>query len=185
MIDTLRKLQPKAKMPDNLTVDGNYALVTLHRPSNVDDVPTLTRILSALNDISSKLQIVFPIHPRTRSRVDALPENPLQSDRIVITEPTGYLESLALQQNATLVITDSGGLQEESTCLGIPCLTVRENTERPVTSTHGTNTLVGTDMDLLRQEVDKVLSGSGKAGEIPPLWDGNASERITDVVLAE
>ena len=183
MIDTLRTLLPQARMPEIPNLSDEFALVTLHRPSNVDDPATLKRILATLTTISDRLQIVFPVHPRTKARIESLGYHFEDSTRFFAIPPTGYLECLALQQRATVVITDSGGLQEETTALGIPCLTVRENTERPVTVTHGTNTLVGTDMDLLSREVSQILAGHGKGGRIPPLWDGSASERIADVVL--
>ena len=183
MIDTLRTLLPQARMPEIPNLSDEFALVTLHRPSNVDDPATLKRILATLTTISDRLQIVFPVHPRTTARIESLGYHFEDSTRFFAIPPTGYLECLALQQRATVVITDSGGLQEETTALGIPCLTVRENTERPVTVTHGTNTLVGTDMDLLSREVSQILAGHGKGGRIPPLWDGSASERIADVVL--
>ncbi len=183
MIDTLRTLLPQARMPEIRNLSDDFALVTLHRPSNVDDPATLKRILATLTSISDRLQIVFPVHPRTKARIESLGYHFEDSTRFFAIPPTGYLECLALQQRATVVITDSGGLQEETTALGIPCLTVRENTERPVTVTHGTNTLVGTDMELLSREVSQILAGHGKGGRIPPLWDGSASERIADVVL--
>ena len=183
MIDTLRTLLPLARMPEIPGLTDQFALVTLHRPSNVDEPETLRRILGALSTMSERLQIVFPVHPRTKARIESLGYHFDNSRRIFAIPPTGYLECLALQQRSTVVVTDSGGLQEETTALGVPCLTVRENTERPITITHGTNTLVGTDMDLLLQEVSKILSGQGKGGRIPPLWDGLASERIADVVL--
>ena len=183
MIDTLRTLLPQARMPEIPGLADRYALVTLHRPSNVDEPATLRRILAALTTMSDRLQIVFPVHPRTKARIESLGYHFENSNRIFAIPPTGYLECLALQQRSTVVVTDSGGLQEESTALGVPCLTVRENTERPITITHGTNTLVGTDMDLLLEEVSKILAGKGKGGRIPPLWDGLASERIADVVL--
>ncbi len=183
MIDTLRTLLPQARMPEIPNLSDDFALVTLHRPSNVDDPATLKRILTTLTTISDRLQIVFPVHPRTKARIENLGFDFEDSTRFFAIPPTGYLECLALQQRATVVITDSGGLQEETTALGIPCLTVRENTERPVTVTHGTNTLVGTDMELLSREVSQILAGHGKGGRIPPLWDGSASERIADVVL--
>ena len=183
MIDTLRTLLPQARMPEIPNLSDKFALVTLHRPSNVDDPATLKRILATLNTISDRLQIVFPVHPRTKARIESLGYHFEDSTRFFAIPPTGYLECLALQQRATVVITDSGGLQEETTALGVPCLTVRENTERPVTITHGTNTLVGTDMELLSYEVSQILAGHGKGGRIPPLWDGSASERIADVVL--
>lgn len=182
MIDTVRHLVDKAEMPPIAGLAGRYALLTMHRPSNVDAPETLNRILTALAEISRQLPIVFPIHPRTKARIDALPHNPLVDSHVLTIEPCGYLESLALQKNATFVITDSGGLQEETTALGTPCLTIRENTERPVTCTEGTNTLVGTDMGLLRAEVGRVLEGCGKAGRIPHNWDGRAAERIVEVM---
>lgn len=181
MIDTVFRLMHKAEKPNVDGLDGEYALVTLHRPSNVDDPETLKRILTTLDEISERLKLVFPIHPRTKARMDALGHS--LAPGVLTLEPIGYLECVALQKHAKLVITDSGGLQEESTSLGIPCLTVRENTERPVTCTEGTNTLVGTDMDLLKSEFDKVMNGTGKAGKSVENWDGKASERIADVIL--
>ena len=183
MIDTLRSLLSHARMPSIPGLEQKFALVTLHRPSNVDDPETLGQILATLSKISEQLQIVFPVHPRTKARMTNMGYDFEQSNRVFLLPPTGYLECLALQQRATVVVTDSGGLQEETTALGVPCLTVRENTERPVTVTHGTNTLVGTDMEMLLREVDKILSGGGKIGRIPQLWDGQASERIADIVL--
>ena len=183
MIDTLRTLLPQARMPEIPGLGDKFALVTLHRPSNVDEPETLQRILAALTTISQDVQIVFPVHPRTKARIENLGYRFNDSTRIFGIPPIGYLECLALQQRATVVVTDSGGLQEETTALGIPCLTIRENTERPITVTHGTNTLVGTDMKLLLREVTKILDGHGKGGRVPPLWDGCASERIADIVL--
>ena len=183
MIDTLRTLLPRARLPEIPGLGSSFAFVTLHRPSNVDDPETLMKIIGTLSTIGERLQVVFPVHPRTRAKMERFGCNFANSNRVFAIPPVGYLECLALQQRATVVVTDSGGLQEETTALGVPCLTVRENTERPVTVTHGTNTLVGTDMALLLRELDKVLSGQGKTGFIPPLWDGRASERIADIVL--
>jgi UDP-N-acetylglucosamine 2-epimerase (non-hydrolysing) len=162
-------------------VTGSYALVTLHRPSNVDDPDMLTRIIVALHEISQDLPVIFPIHPRTRQRLQSLK---LEADhsRLILIEPIGYLQFLALQRRARAVITDSGGIQEETTFLGVPCLTVRENTERPVTITAGTNVLVGQNMGRLKEEMDRILSGAEKKASVPPLWDGKASERIAAVV---
>jgi UDP-N-acetylglucosamine 2-epimerase (non-hydrolysing) len=182
MIDTVRHLVDKARPPQVPGLSGEYALLTMHRPSNVDVPETLIRILRALRDISEKVPIVFPVHPRTKARIDSVGAELLDSPNIFVREPVGYVESLALQKHARLVMTDSGGLQEETTALGVPCLTIRENTERPITVTEGTNTLVGTDMDLLRAEVDRILAGGGKAGRIPEKWDGRAAERIADVL---
>lgn len=184
MIDTLMRLLPKARMP---TVDGieeHYVLVTLHRPSNVDEPASLERILKALLQISQKQQVVFPVHPRTRKKIADLGGAGVESSNILLLEPVGYLEFLALQKQATVVVTDSGGIQEETTYLGVPCLTLRENTERPVTVELGSNMLIGTDMKRLQQEVDRVLAGNRKPSQIPPLWDGHAGERIADVILS-
>lgn len=184
MIDTVFRLLPRAQPPELDHLDEPYALVTLHRPSNVDDRDVLARIMEALVDISSRCRIVFPVHPRTRNRLEEfqlqLPEN---DPNFVLLEPLGYLECLALQSRAKMVLTDSGGIQEETTYLGVPCLTLRENTERPVTVDVGTNRLVGTDTDLLRKEVDRILSNNAQQGQIPELWDGGAGKRIADVVL--
>ena len=185
MIDTLLRLLPEAekRWPALRARFGleRFALLTLHRPSNVDDPATLARILAALGDISRALPIIFPIHPRTAEALRragvALPES------IALTEPLGYLDFIALQQRATAVITDSGGVQEESTVLGVPCLTMRANTERPITVTIGTNTLVGDDLDRLRDELRRILAGDGKRGAVPPLWDGRAAERVADALV--
>lgn len=182
MIDTVRYLVHKATMPSVPGLPGEYSLLTMHRPSNVDVPETLTRIIGALKDISEQIPIVFPIHPRTKSRIESLDANVLDTPNIIVMEPVGYLESLALQKHAKFVMTDSGGLQEETTALGVPCLTIRENTERPITVSEGTNTLVGTNMDHLRAEVNKILAGDGKAGRIPEKWDGHAAERIVEVL---
>jgi len=162
---------------------AQYVLVTLHRPSNVDDPETLTRIMSTLADISRNLPVIFPVHPRTRKRLENT-QYAIRNTKLRLIDPLGYLDFLALQAHATLVITDSGGIQEETTYLGVPCLTLRENTERPITVTLGTNTLVGQDMDRLRAEVGRILAGVGKRGQVPPLWDGQAAERIAQVIAA-
>jgi len=185
MIDTLIRLLPEAgqaAFPAGIAGNKAYALVTLHRPSNVDAAASLADIMGALEKLSSDLPVIFPIHPRTKDRLKGLGIT-VDSDALHLIEPLGYLEFLALQRGAGLVITDSGGVQEETTFLGIPCLTVRENTERPVTVDLGTNILVGQDMRKLRREADKILSGDRKKGEIPPLWDGLAGKRIADIVI--
>jgi len=190
MIDTLTRLLPAAeslwpKLSSDLNVtERQYGLVTLHRPSNVDAPAALSNILSTLDDISKELPIIFPIHPRTRARIGEAGLKNITNARLRLISPVGYLDFLCLQQRAKLVITDSGGIQEETTFLGIPCLTVRENTERPVTVSIGTNILVGQDMGYLRTEVERILSGGGKKGGIPPLWDGRAGERIAKIVVA-
>jgi len=184
MIDTLIRLLPEAKGERRKAKGiGNedYALVTLHRPSNVDESGMLIEIMKTLEEISQEIPVIFPVHPRTRRRLSDLK---LKTDNIKLRliEPIGYLEFLALQKNATVVITDSGGIQEETTFLGVPCLTVRENTERPVTVDQGTNTLVGKDMTFLKKVVYRILDGDGKEGTVPPLWDGESGERIADVI---
>ena len=158
---------------------GRYGVVTLHRPSNVDEAATLEKLLATLREISNRLPLVFAMHPRTKANVtrfglDAL----LQTPRIAVLPPQGYLEMLGLMDGATLVLTDSGGLQEETTALGVPCLTLRENTERPITIEQGTNTMVGTDVAAIIAGVDSILSGAGKQGRVPEFWDGNAATRI-------
>ena len=167
-----------------LQEDENYALVTLHRPSNVDEPEMLTEIMKTLVEISRDLPVIFPIHPRTQKRMSDVGCRMSEKQRLYLIEPVGYLEFLALQKNATVVITDSGGIQEETTYLGVPCLTLRENTERPITVDVGTNILVGKDMDLLKKEVQKVLNGNSKQGSIPPLWDGKSGKRIADLIVS-
>lgn len=178
MIDTLVQLLPVAQARKN-DLPQQFALVTLHRPANVDDPRMLRKILNSMLALSKDLPVIFPVHPRTRQ---AIREFGLQTDGIQIMDPVSYLEFLALQCRATVVITDSGGIQEETTYLGIPCLTVRPNTERPVTVEIGTNILVGNDMEKLRTETLNVLHGRGKEGRLPPLWDGHASERIASLL---
>jgi UDP-N-acetylglucosamine 2-epimerase (non-hydrolysing) len=179
MIDSLVRLLPvAAKVPKN-GFPERYALVTLHRPSNVDDGESLKDIVRSLVEISESLDVVFPIHPRTRRRIA---EFGLSTEKLHLCEPLPYIEFLALQSRAAVVITDSGGIQEETTYLGVPCLTVRNNTERPVTVSIGTNVIVGHDREKLRAELANVVSGNGKTGSIPPLWDGHAGERIAATV---
>ena len=181
MIDTLVRLLPEAEKigPD---ISGRYILVTLHRPSNVDDPKMLSKIMTALMDIDKDIQVVFPIHPRTRKLLSGLEINLGDMEGRLI-EPVGYLEFLVLQKNATMVVTDSGGIQEETTYLGVPCLTVRENTERPITIEKGTNILVGQNMERLKNEMKKILTGNPKRGIIPELWEGKAGERIANILV--
>ncbi len=187
MIDTLVRLLGVAKTPQDAGAlvggDEKFALVTLHRPALVDDPDRLKAVFGALNEVSRGLRVVFPMHPRTQARVAALNEGKPTAG-ITIVAPLGYLEFLALESRATVVITDSGGVQEETTFLGVPCLTVRENTERPVTVRLGTNTLVGYDMTLLLEKVRDIAAGRYKNGARPPLWDGKAAGRIADGLLA-
>ena len=187
MIDTLIRLLPEAEagweqLPLNLGIE-RFGLVTLHRPSNVDDPTVLAGILETLCEIGRDLPLLFPVHPRTRQRMTDHELVPPAS-RVKLVDPLGYLDFLALQRHASLVITDSGGIQEETTFMGVPCLTVRENTERPVTVTLGTNVLVGQDMELLKAEACRILDGEVKKGQIPPLWDGRAGSRIAGIVTA-
>jgi UDP-N-acetylglucosamine 2-epimerase (non-hydrolysing) len=175
MIDSLVKLLPAAQLQNRNGLPGRYALVTLHRPANVDDSIILKRILQSLLEVSHDLSVIFPAHPRTRKRIA---DFGLHADQLQILDPLSYLEFLAMQSRATVVITDSGGIQEETTYLGVPCLTLRENTERPITVSLGTNVLVGRDPEKLRSELARILAGHAKKGTIPPLWDGHAGARI-------
>ncbi len=184
MIDTLRHNLPRAVPPrqtlaDHPEVADDYGLLTLHRPANVDDPAVLAPLLRTLVELSRELPLVFPIHPRTRQAIDGAGlEKTLAGGRILLLPPLGYLEMLGLMRQARLVLTDSGGIQEETTALGVPCITLRENTERPVTVEQGTNTIVGTDPAAIRALFDEIMTTGGKAGRIPELWDGHAAERI-------
>jgi UDP-N-acetylglucosamine 2-epimerase (non-hydrolysing) len=180
MIDSLVRLLPLAMKCERNGLPERYALVTLHRPSNVDDGAVLRRILECIENVSTEMGVVFPVHPRTRQRMRDFGIN---LGNLHLLEPVPYLEFLALQARASVVITDSGGIQEETTYLGVPCLTLRSNTERPITAELGTNILVGNDTAQLRSELLKVLAGNAKRGAIPPLWDGHASDRIADILL--
>jgi UDP-N-acetylglucosamine 2-epimerase (non-hydrolysing) len=243
MIDSLRKFLPPAKQATALgdlgllLAPGNaksgqtwrsvlqFALVTLHRPSNVDERESLERIMGVLQEIGRDIPVVFPVHPRTLERIESFglnvgrtsrsvhfspaephpsatvahPEssNPIPAScaseqpgvaappprGLILCPPLGYLEFLQLESEAALVLTDSGGIQEETTALGVPCLTLRENTERPITVTEGTNTLVGSDPARILAAARQILAGQGKRGRVPPLWDGRAAERIVNILL--
>lgn len=166
--------------PAILTNPFGYGVVTLHRPSNVDDFQTLRDLLGVLNEVAGSLPLVLPLHPRTRSNIERFGLGALiDPARMAVLPPQGYLEMLGLVEGATVVLTDSGGLQEETTALGIPCLTLRENTERPITVEQGTNMVVGRNRDAILGAVQEILSGRGKRGRVPEFWDGHASERIT------
>ena len=160
--------------------DSNYILITLHRPSNVDDPQTLSVLIETLNKIAEIKPCVWPVHPRTRLTIDNIPCK--MNDNLIISDPLGYLDFMGLQREAALVITDSGGVQEESTYFGVPCLTVRKNTERPVTITKGTNKLIGTDYTNIQNHVLSILSNKTTYYQKPPLWDGNASQRLVKVL---
>jgi len=181
MIDTLKRLLPMAK---GIELKFNsYALCTIHRPSNVDDVVKLPKLLNLLQDISRKMPIIFPVHPRTKKQLDKISKLKYNLSKIHFIEPVGYLEFLGLQKSADLVITDSGGIQEETSYLGIPCLTLRPNTERPITITKGTNKLIWncTNEEILN-DVDQIILGKWKKGGKIELWDGNAGIRIAKVL---
>jgi UDP-N-acetylglucosamine 2-epimerase (non-hydrolysing) len=188
MIDTLVRLLPQAEQQFPADVTCPYALVTLHRPSNVDDLPWLQEMLSTLSQLSEQLNIIFPVHPRTRQRLGALHSSIASNWRLQLLDPLPYLSFLALQARAAMVITDSGGIQEETSYLHVPCLTVRENTERPITVSLGTNQLIGRDLGKLKRAAAQILSRESQPAARParpgiPLWDGHASERIAEVIL--
>jgi UDP-N-acetylglucosamine 2-epimerase (non-hydrolysing) len=165
--------------PAAFDVGAGFGVVTLHRPSNVDSAEALGPLLATLRDLSERLPLVFALHPRTRANIDRFGlAAHVSGSRIAVLPPQGYLEMLGLMSNATLVLTDSGGIQEETTALGIPCLTLRENTERPITIDQGTNTLVGRDAAAIERAFAEILAGVGKRGRVPELWDGRAAERI-------
>jgi UDP-N-acetylglucosamine 2-epimerase (non-hydrolysing) len=208
MIDTLLKQEQKARKSDILSKLGlfdsgtpkqkkkpaPYAVLTLHRPSNVDNKRTLQNIIEAVSVISREAPVIFPIHPRTRKRIDDFgfqkyfnfdTDNLMEKKGVFLTEPMGYLDFLHLMSNAKLVLTDSGGMQEETTVLGIPCVTLRENTERPVTVSKGTNKIVGTDKTRIIREGLYAMSNNSKKCRIPELWDGKAAERIIEIILED
>lgn len=188
MIDSLLDHLQNAQNSDvlsRLNLDyQNYVLLTLHRPSNVDQEETFQNILYALEQIEKRIPIIFPIHPRSRKMIERFQFNDRieKMKNLKLIDPLGYLDFLHLMKNAKFVMTDSGGIQEETTVLGMPCLTLRENTERPVTVELGTNVIVGTDTDLIVSESLKVLNGQAKQGRIPPLWDGKSAQRIVDIL---
>ena len=190
MIDSLLehlKVAERSPVRQHLGVDGkDYAVLTLHRPSNVDDRSTFGGIIDALLAIAEKLPIVFPVHPRTRAKIDEFGfAEQIAKSNIRLVEPLGYLDFMRLYSGAKLVLTDSGGLQEETTVLGIPCLTLRGNTERPITIEMGTNVLVGTDPEKIKQTAFDILVDENltKNAKIPPLWDGKTAGRICDELL--
>ena len=197
MIDTLLKFKAKANEKAKINLNGlDFALVTLHRPTNVDNKNTFKDLLQTLRMVSKHIPIIFPAHPRTQKQIMVFgyekyfnvlslkPMNPIHpKNSINLSGPLPYLEFVNLMANAKMVFTDSGGIQEESTILGVPCLTIRQNTERPITIEQGTNILVGNDRSRILEESFKILNGQGKKGRIPQLWDGKASERIVDILL--
>ncbi|MBF0186510.1 MAG: UDP-N-acetylglucosamine 2-epimerase (non-hydrolyzing) [Magnetococcales bacterium] len=203
MIDSLTSALPKIpkasdvvaeqfpELDDFSTEPGSYGVMTLHRPANVDDPEMFERIAQTIRDVSRRIPLIFPVHPRTQARIKQFglemligspPRPGLPTGRILMMPPVGYMEILSLMAGAKMVLTDSGGIQEETTALGIPCLTMRENTERPITVEQGANTIVGTDPDVILSEVNAILQHGGKAGKVPELWDGQAALRIARVL---
>ncbi len=188
MIDTLFRYREKARRSDVLgrlgLEPGAYAALTLHRPSNVDDEGALGLLLSAVARIQAEVPVVFPVHPRTRRRLEAVASGLPPMPGLRLAEPMPYLDFVQLMAESKCVLTDSGGIQEETTALGIPCLTLRQNTERPVTVTRGTNRIVGTEPDAIYKSWREVAEGRWPAGELPELWDGRAAGRIVRTLLA-
>jgi UDP-N-acetylglucosamine 2-epimerase (non-hydrolysing) len=189
MIDTLYACRERAERSDVLPrlqlQEKTYAVLTLHRPSNVDTPATLSWLLDVMAEMAARLPLVFPIHPRTQQRIQAFGLQPRLEAlaELRLTPPLGYLDFVKLMSSARFVMTDSGGIQEETTVLGVPCLTLRENTERPETVTEGTNVLVGRDREKMMDEVCRILDGQGKTGRVPALWDGAAAQRIVDALV--
>jgi UDP-N-acetylglucosamine 2-epimerase (non-hydrolysing) len=187
LIDSLLQQAERAaelETPEAFGVSpGGYAMLTLHRPGNVDDCGTLIALVETIREVSQHVPIIFPVHPRTGARIRECGLEPLLlNSRVRVVPPLGYLQFLSLMRCARMVLTDSGGIQEETTVLGIPCITLRENTERPVTVTEGTNVIVGTDRAKILLAAESALNGPRQAGRRPPLWDGKAAERIVAVL---
>jgi UDP-N-acetylglucosamine 2-epimerase (non-hydrolysing) len=189
MIDSLLKHRERAEqsriLHDLEITPKHYGLVTLHRPSNVDSHENLAQILDALTTVQQELPLIFPVHPRTRKMLQSfgLEEKVQQATNLKLTDPLGYLDFLKLMAHAKLILTDSGGIQEETTVLGVPCITMRENTERPITVEVGTNIVIGSSPGRIVEESNRILAGHGKKGALPELWDGHAAERIVSILL--
>lgn len=188
MIDSLVYFLPKAEKSDlinNLKIDSSdFIVITMHRPSNVDSKEYLKEFSGTLSKLAEKRKVIFPVHPRTKRNLREFGINNNRSDNLLLIDPIGYIDFLALLKNAELIITDSGGIQEETTYLGIQCITVRENTERPVTVELGTNHLTGTELKNVESTALSILNGNKKEGRIPELWDGKAAERIAEVLVS-
>lgn len=193
MIDTLRANLARAIPLSRILQDANrptfmdghdgYALLTMHRPSNVDDPQILRRLLDTALKVSSTLPIIFPMHPRTRAMIEKFGlSDLLDVPQVLLLPPMGYLEMLGLMKDARVVLTDSGGIQEETTALGVPCITLRNNTERPITVDEGTNTIAGQDPEKILQAFDEIMRSGGKAGRVPEYWDGKAALRIAETI---
>ena len=187
MIDSLvyylDKTNGRTVLKDYGLEPQNYILVTLHRPSNVDSKEQLTKLIAMLERLSGERKVIFPIHPRTRKNIAEYNLLDEQNSNLILTDPIGYIDFLTLTKNAELILTDSGGIQEESTYLGVQCITLRTSTERPVTVEVGTNQLLGNDLNKAEQAALEVLNGKKKEGQIPELWDGKAAERIVSILV--
>ncbi len=188
MIDSLIQYLPKANNSNvlktyNLT-PSRYLLFTLHRPSNVDSIEFLKDLMKLFESLSAERKIIFPVHPRTKKNLEAAGFGSNQHKNVILTKPIGYIDFLSLTKNAELIITDSGGIQEESTYLGVQCITVRNNTERPITVEIGTNQLIGTNLGEVEKAARQILKGNVKKGKIPEFWDGKTAERITEYLVA-
>ena len=187
MIDSLIEFQnifEESEIRKDLDLEDDYALITMHRPSNVDNENNLKKLIRSIQKVSQKISCVFPIHPRTKKKLQSskLYNNLYTNKLIKLTDPIGYIDFMCLQMNARIIITDSGGIQEESTFFGIPCITVRENTERPITVSKGTNKLIGTEYDRIPEEVTSTMKNNSNKHSIPSLWDGKSSERISKIL---
>jgi UDP-N-acetylglucosamine 2-epimerase (non-hydrolysing) len=179
----LAKIVQDANRPEFMNGHERYAVLTMHRPSNVDDPVVLKNLLQVMVTISARLPVIFPMHPRTRAMVEKFGlSDLLNSPQILLLPPMGYLEMLGLMKDAVVVLTDSGGVQEETTALGIPCITLRNNTERPITVEEGTNTIAGQNPDTILQIFDEVMRSGGKGGRVPEFWDGKAAVRIAQTI---
>lgn len=184
MIDTLNSFLSNIKKNSGSTIPfSSFGVVTIHRPSNVDNLAQLKKIVIALNKIAKKIPLIFPVHPRTAKQLVKIKGVVLDKKKIKLMEPLGYLEFLRLVYSSKMLITDSGGIQEETTFLKIPCLTLRNNTERPITVSKGSNILIGDNFKLLEKSVDQILVGKFKTGKIPIKWDGRAAERIAKIII--
>lgn len=185
MIDTLLRHLPRAlRLPEGVE-ENRYAVMTLHRPATVDSREALASVLKVIAELAAKLPVVFPIHPRTRKNLQEFGLQELLTSNVTLLDPLSYLAFISLAARARMILTDSGGIQEEATVLGIPCITMRPNTERPITCSQGTNILAGTDPVRIRAAMDAVLEGRARRGSIPKKWDGRAAERLVEILLKD
>jgi len=187
MIDSLIEFKDKfekSKVREKLDIQGDYALITLHRPSNVDNGNNIKKLINSIQNTSKIIPCIFPIHPRTKKKLQSakLYNELLNNKRIKLIDPLGYIDFMCLQINARIVLTDSGGIQEETTFFGVPCITVRENTERPITISNGTNKLIGAEYDKIPQEIEVAIKDKSDKQYIPTLWDGKSAGRISNIL---